>query len=321
MNFKGLIGNTPMVRVDYKKDGQKRSVYAKLESYNLTGSIKDRMASYVLTKAKERGELQNGQPIVEVTSGNTGIAMAAVGAMLDNPVHIFMPDWVSAERRTILAMYGAHLHLISREKGGFTGAIQIAEQMAKEEGAFLTGQFKNPDNPLAHYLGIGTEIAAALPHIDSFVAGVGTGGTLMGVGRRLKEEKGTKVIALEPETMPMLSKGVIIGSHAIEGIGDEFVPAVIDKKLIDGIIDINDMDSVNMARKLARELGLGVGISSGANFLGAVMCNDALEEQVVATVFADDNKKYVSTALSGDMQTHPNFLSSCIELIDYERIN
>ena len=319
-NFEGLIGNTPLVAIHYRLDGVRNTVYAKLESYNLSGSIKDRMAAHILTCAEKRGQLRPYQPIVEVTSGNTGIAFAALGALTRHPVHIFMPDWVSEERKGLLAMYGAHLHTVSAEEGGFEGALAKAEQAAKDLCAFRPSQFSNADNPTAHYLGTGAELLRDLPSITAFTAGVGSGGTIMGVARRLKENRSVHISAIEPDAVPLLSGGSKKGSHCIEGIGDDFIPQVVDASLLDGVITVNDMDATAMAAMLARRLGLGVGISSGANFLGAIT-HQALEEGVTATVFPDDNKKYLTTILSTPPVLPAWCVSSRVELMSYDVIS
>lgn len=319
-SFEGLIGNTPLIAIHYRLDGLRNTVYAKLESYNLSGSIKDRMAAHILTRAEKSRQLRPYQPIVEVTSGNTGIALAALGALTRHPVHIFMPDWVSEERKGLLSMYGAHLHPVSAEEGGFEGALVRAEQAARELGAFRPSQFSNADNPTAHYLGTGAELLRDLPSITAFAAGVGSGGTIMGVARRLKENRTVHICAIEPDAVPLLSGGSKKGSHCIEGIGDDFIPDVVNTSLLDGVITVNDMDATAMAAMLARRLGLGVGISSGANFLGAIT-HQALEEGVTATVFPDDNKKYLTTILSTPPVLPAWCVSSRVELLDYEVIN
>ena len=176
MNFTHLVGNTPMIRIRYKLDGREGFVWAKLEAYNLSGSIKDRLAAHVITKSTANGTLKPGQPIVEMTSGNTGIAFSALGTFTGHPVHIFMPDWASEERKKLMAMYGATLHLISREAGGFNAALQGARDLAEEIGGFQPKQFENQDNPEAHYLTTGVEILRQLPDVTDFVAGVGAGG-------------------------------------------------------------------------------------------------------------------------------------------------
>lgn len=312
-----LIGNTPMVKIKYRYQNKIRYVYAKLEYYNYTGSIKDRVAYYIINKSKELGLLKKGQPIVEATSGNTGISLAAIGAYFHHPVHIFMPDWVSEERIKIMRLYGAHVYLVSKEEGGFGEAIRRSKELALEIDGFLPKQFENTLNLEAHYLGTAKEIVEQLPEVDAFVSGVGTGGTLMGVAKRLKEyNKNISISALEPEKMPLLSGGNIIGNHKIEGIGDDFIPDLVDQSLIDHIVLIHDEDAINMSRLLAKKLGLGVGISSGANFLASVLT----QGKYVTTVFADDAKKYLSTSLVDDIDTDSCFLSNQIELLDLEEV-
>lgn len=313
-----LIGNTPMVKIKYRYQDKVGYVYAKLEYYNYTGSIKDRVAYYILKRSKELGLLKDNQPIVEATSGNTGISFAALGAYYNHPVHIFMPDWASVERVNIMKLYKAHVHLVSKEEGGFREAIRRSEEYAKKLDGFLPRQFENNLNVEAHYNTTAKEIVSSMPLVDTFVSGIGTGGTLMGVAKYLKEkDKTIKIIALEPNKMPLLSGGKIIGNHKIEGIGDDFIPKIVDKEYIDDIIVIDDEDAINMSRLLAKKLGLGVGISSGANFLASVLSNG----NNVATVFADDFKKYLTTDLTKEIDTNPKLLSNQIELLDMEVIN
>lgn len=313
-----LIGNTPMVKIKYRYQDKVGYVYAKLEYYNYTGSIKDRVAYYILKKSKEAGLLKDNQPIVEATSGNTGISFAALGAYYNHTVHIFMPDWASVERVNIMKLYKAHVHLVSKEEGGFREAIRRSEEYAKKLDGFLPRQFENNLNVEAHYNTTAKEIVSSMPLVDTFVSGIGTGGTLIGVAKYLKEkDKTIKIIALEPNKMPLLSGGKIIGNHKIEGIGDDFIPKIVDKEYIDDIIVINDEDAINMSRLLAKKLGLGVGISSGANFLASVLSNG----NNVATVFADDFKKYLTTDLTKEIDTNPKLLSNQIELLDMEVIN
>ena len=316
------IGNTPMIKISYKINEKINYIYAKLESYNLTGSIKDRVAYYIITKAKERGELKENMPIVEATSGNTGISLAALGAYFNHPVHIFMPNWVSAERVKLMNNYGAKVTLVSKEQGGFKKCIEEAKRFAKENNAFLSNQFANTDNLLAHYETTGEEIAQKLPEkVDAFISGVGTGGTLIGTGKKLKKyNKDIKLIALEPDKMPLISQNKIISNHKIEGIGDDFVPDLFDRDLIEEIILVNDDDAINMSRKLAKNLGLGVGISSGANFIASAIYQEKANKPVV-TVFADDNKKYLSTDLSKEIDNNEKYISNKIELLKYEIVN
>ena len=322
-----VIGNTPMINITYRYKGKENNVYAKLEMYNITGSIKDRVAYYIINNAKEKGILEKSKPIIEATSGNTGISLSALGAYYKHPVYIFMPDWASKERIELMKLYGANITLISKEEGGFIKCVEEAKKLAKELNGFLANQFENEDNILAHYETTGKEILEQLDgrKIAGFVSGVGTGGTLIGIGKRLKEtDNQIKIYALEPEKMPILSKGKILGQHKIEGIGDDFVPDIFKRntEIIEkDILLINDEDAMNMARKLAKELGLGVGISSGANLIGAVLAQEKLEENVegnIVTVFADDNKKYLSTDLGKEIVKDVRFISNQVELLDYE---
>ncbi len=312
--MKELIGNTPLIKIKYRYQNKIKNVYAKLEYYNLTGSIKDRMAYYIVTEAYKNKTLNKNQPIIEATSGNTGISLAAVGAKFNNPVYIFMPDWVSKERKNIMEKYGAKVYLVSKQEGGFVECIKRANQLAKELNGFRPNQFENKLNEEINYMTTAQEIINKNIKISGFVSGVGTGGTLMGIGKKLKEiYKNSKVIAIEPENLPIISKGINEGTHKIEGIGDEFIPQLLDKNIIDQIILINDEDAINMTNLLASKLGLGVGISSGANFLGAVLSN--LDN--VVTVFPDDLKKYLSVDNKIKEQEN-NFISNKIELIDFE---
>ena len=319
-----LIGKTPMIKITCEYQEKKVNIYTKLEYYNLTGSIKDRVAYYIIKKAQKEGKLKKNMPIVEATSGNTGISLAAIGAYYQNPVYIFMPDWASKERIQLMKNYGANVILISKEQGGFIECVKRAKKLAEEKQGFLVNQFSNKNNYKAHFETTGREILEELRQIESegkeikvggFISGVGTGGTLMGIGDRLKEEyKEMKIVALEPDKMPIISGGKIQGQHKIEGIGDDFVPDLLDRKKIDEIILVNDDDAINMSRKIARKLGIGVGISSGANLIGAVLLATKIGKDVI-TVFADDNKKYLSTGLSNEMEENEKFISNKIKLI------
>lgn len=315
------IGNTPLIKIRYKYKGKEDYIYAKLEFYNITGSIKDRVAYYIIKEAYKSGKLTKGMTMVEATSGNTGIALAAMGAYFDNPVHIFMPDWVSEERTNLMKMYGAKVTLISKEDGGFKRAIREAEKYAQENNGFLSNQFENQANVLAHYETTGKEIIEQLDgKVDAFVSGIGTGGTLMGIAKRFKEiNKNAKIYALEPDKMPLLSQGKIIENHKIEGIGDDFIPKIVEKELINNIILVNDEDAINMSKKIALDLGIGVGISSGANMIASIIAKEKTQGNVV-TVFPDDNKKYLSTDLSKPIDKNKQFISNKIEILDYEFI-
>jgi cysteine synthase A len=319
MDVKNLIGNTPMIKINYEYEQKSGSIYTKLEYYNYSGSIKDRIASYIIEHERKNGTLKEGQTIVEVTSGNTGIAFSAIGALFGHEVHIFMPDWASIERRKLMEMYGAHVHLISKEEGGFKKAIELADDFAKENDAYRPDQFDNELNEEAQYKTTGQEIIDTLPNVNAFVSGIGTGGTLMGVGKKLKEyNPNSKVIALEPSTLSILKMGMDEGSHMIEGIGDDFIPGIVDRDLIDEIVLIDDLDAVNMSKRIAQKFGLGIGISSGANFLASVLMDN--EDLKIATVFPDDNKKYITTKLSENIDNNSKLHSNKIKLIDFEVI-
>lgn len=321
-----LIGNTPLVAFDLTFRGRPRRLFAKLESLNMTGSIKDRMALHILEQAYEDGSILPGHPILEATSGNTGISFAALGRALGHPVTIFMPDWMSQERVALIEGFGAAIVPVSRAQGGFLGSIRLAEEAAaREPGAFLPHQFANPANVRAHQLRTGPEIwwqlesAGLAP--DAFVAGVGTGGTVMGVGRYLKQRQPrVRVHPLEPAESPTLTTGRKVGQHRIQGISDEFIPPIVDLAALDRVVQVSDGDAILMARKLAAA-GFAVGISSGANFLGAL---EVLEElggsATVVTVLADSNKKYLSTDLFAEQHVHPGFRTPEIEITGFDTI-
>lgn len=310
-----LIGKTPMIKINYTYKNQPACLYAKLEYYNLTGSIKDRIALHIIRRAYADGSLRPGQRIIEATSGNTGISFAAIGSMLGHPIHIFMPAWMSKERQLLMQSYGATLSLVSREDGGFQRCIREADALAQTSGGFRPNQFSNTDNLDAHYATTGQEILDQIGSAAALISGIGTGGTLMGTGKRLREACGCKLIAVEPDSLPILTKGITVGAHKIEGIGDDFIPKIVDTNQLDDVIAIRDDDAINMARRLSRELGLGVGISSGANFLGAVLAGEKNPGKIV-TVFADDNKKYLSTDLGKPVVDDPAFVSNQLTLGD-----
>lgn len=317
-----LIGNTPLLAIEFMFGGKKRTLYAKAENMNMTGSIKDRMVFHILEQGYARGILKPGNLIIEATSGNTGIAFAAIGRALGHPVTIFMPSWMSEERINLIRSLGAEIVLVSREGGGFLGSIRRAEELAKTtEGAFLPRQFSNEDNIEAHYRTTGPEIWWQLKfrslYPNAFVAGVGTGGTIMGTGRFLRENyPSIKIRPLEPANSPTLSTGHKVGKHRIQGISDEFIPPILDLEGLDEIVSIDDGDAILMAQKLAGELGMGVGISSGANFLGALIVQEELgRDAVVVTVFPDDNKKYLSTDLLREEPIKESFLAPRIKLL------
>ena len=319
-----LIGNTPLLAIDFEFHGRRRTIYAKSEHLNLTGSIKDRMALHILRQAYAEGRLRPGDTIAEATSGNTGIAFAALGRALGHPVTIFMPNWMSRERMDLIHSLGARIVPVTKQQGGFLGSIRMSEEMAAEQkSVFLPRQFSNTANVEAHASTTGPELYLQLLSegitADAFVAGVGTGGTVMGVGKYLRQKNpATRVYPMEPSESPTLSTGCKVGQHRIQGISDEFVPAILRLDDLEPVVDVYDGDSILMAQKLASELGLAVGISSGANFLAAVKVQDALGgDAVVATVFADDNKKYLSTDLLRDEPVKSHYLSSEVTLKEF----
>jgi cysteine synthase A len=319
-----LVGNTPMIGINYRYKGKQRTVYAKCEWYNLSGSIKDRMVLRILKEARNSGALSPDAVIVEATSGNTGIAVAALGRMLGHRVHIIMPDWMSIERKLVIKSFGADIIPISKEQGGFVGSIALSEQMAKDDPkVFLLRQFSNPNNIKAHAETTAPEIVAQLKRKglqpDAFVAGVGTGGTVIGVGKALRElDSRVKIHPLEPMESPTLTTGYKTGNHRIQGISDEFIPDIMNACAYNEVVQVSDGDSILMAQKLAATLGLSVGISSGANMIGAIKLQEKYgTDAVVATVFADCNKKYLSTDLMKEEQVKDHFLTPDIELMNF----
>ncbi len=322
-----LIGNTPLFEIEFLYKGKPGQIYAKAEHLNMTGSIKDRMALHIIREAYRKNIIKPGDRIIEATSGNTGIAFAGVGRALGHPVTIFMPDWMSDERKNLIRSYGADIVLVSKEEGGFIGSINRTREMAASgPNNFLPRQFENEDNAMAHYTTTGPEIWWQMRmhglKTDAFVAGVGTGGTIMGTGRYLKEmNPEVKLYPLEPSNSPTLSTGYKVGAHRIQGISDEFIPSLIHLDELDEIVSVDDGDSVIMAQRLAYELGIAIGISSGANFLGAVMKLIELgPEANVVTVFSDDNKKYLSTGLMKKEPVKQGFLSTDIMLKSFKAL-
>jgi cysteine synthase A len=318
-----LIGNTPLLAIDLLYKGEPRVIYAKYESLNLTGSIKDRMALYILEHAYRDGTIRAGDLIAEATSGNTGISFAAVGRALGHPVTIFMPDWMSTERISLISSFGASVVLVSKADGGFLGSIRKSEDLAAAmPRVFLPCQFSNQANVRAHFETTGPEIWAQLATLgvepDAFVAGVGTGGTVMGVGQYLRARKPSiRIHPLEPAESPTMSTGHKVGHHRIQGVSDEFIPAIVQLDELDTIIAVPDGDSILMAQALAQH-GLAVGISSGANFLGALKIQDTLgSKSTVATVFADSNKKYLSTDLLRPEPVRRDYMTPDVEVLGF----
>ncbi len=297
-----LIGKTPLLELTHieQEYGLKAKVLAKLEYFNPAGSVKDRVAKAILDDAEATGKLTKDSVIIEPTSGNTGIGLAAVAAARGYRIIIVMPETMSVERRQLMKAYGAEL-VLSEGAKGMKGAIAKAEELAKEiPGAFIAGQFVNPANPKAHFETTGPEIFEDTDgEVDVFVAGVGTGGTVTGVGKYLKSKKAdVKVVAVEPASSPVLSKGTP-GAHKIQGIGAGFVPEVLDTKVYDEIIPVADEDAFAMGRKIGHKEGVLVGISSGAAVHAAVELAKRPENEgkTIVVLLPDTGDRYLSTAL------------------------
>jgi cysteine synthase A len=325
--LKHMIGNTPLLAIRFAFRGKERVIYAKAEHLNMTGSIKDRMAFHILKKAYQEGRIQQGDTIAEATSGNTGISFAAIGRALGHQVVIFMPDWMSQERVSLIKSLGAKIVPVRLDQGGFLGSIRMTEELAEQESrVFLPAQFANEANVEAHEKTTGPEIWWQLffnsMKPDAFVAGVGTGGTIMGAGRYLRQRNPSiKLHPLQPAESPTLSTGHKVGHHRIQGVSDEFIPSILRLEKLDPVVSVHDGDAILMAQKLAAGLGLAVGISSGANFIGALMVQNQLgDTAVVTTVFPDDNKKYLSTDLLREEPVKDSYLAPQVELLQYEAI-
>lgn len=306
---------SPLIEIRLTARGERLRVFAKAEWVHRSGSIKDRLAHHIVRRARQDGTLRPGDPIVEASSGNTAIAFASLGAATGHPVTIFMPDWMSRERTELIRAFGARVVPVSRQEGGFVGSVALAREFAAKTGAFEPRQFDNPLNVEAHELGTGAELRDALSELglvgDAFVAGVGTGGTVMGVGRALRAAwPEVRIHPVEPAESPILTAGRNVGCHRIQGISDEFIPSIVDLSQLDAPIAVSDGDAIRVAQKVARELGLGVGISSGANLVAAI--RTALEigrDAVVATVLSDGHERYLSTALFKDEPAREDHLA------------
>lgn len=295
-NVLDLIGHTPMIKLE-KMTGL--NVYAKAEFLNPGGSIKDRVAAFMIEEAEKRGALRPGMTIMEPTSGNTGIGLALAGVQKGYRVVIVMPENMSEERKKIIRALGAELVLTPAEKSIAGTVDEVRKRADSDPSIFVPQQFENPDNPMIHYLATAREIWAQMDEcVDIFVSGLGSGGTLCGVGRFLKERNPeVLVIAVEPKNVSALL-GHEPGLHKIQGIGDGFVPPVLDTSLVDEVIEVSDEDAINTARDLARKQGLLVGTSSGANVWASCKAAQMYgREKKVATILADRAERYFSTAL------------------------
>ena len=296
------IGNTPLVRLTKveKEFGLTGNLYVKLESFNPSGSVKDRIALSMIEEAEEKGVLKKGSVIIEPTSGNTGIGLSSIATAKGYRIILTMPETMSVERRKIMKAYGAELVLTEGTKG-MKGAIEKADELVKEiPNAIILGQFVNPANPKAHFEHTGPEIYKDLDgKVDVFVAGVGTGGTITGVGRYLKsKKKDVRIVAVEPKTSPVLSEGHA-GPHKIQGIGAGFVPDTLDRSVIDSITAVADEDAFETSRQLGRSEGILVGISSGASLWAALQEAKKPENKGrnIVALLADTGERYLSTAL------------------------
>lgn len=293
-----LIGNTPIVQLHRLVDADSAAVWAKLETYNPGGSVKDRICLNMIEQAEREGKLQPGDTIIEPTSGNTGIGLAMVAAVKGYNLTLTMPDTMSEERRSLLAAYGPTL-ILTPDTKGMHEAIQTANKLGTQrQRAFMPQQFDNPANPEAHKKTTAVEIIQQLPELDAFVVGVGTGGTITGVGERLKTHRPSiSIIAVEPAASPVLS-GDPPGYHKIQGIGAGFIPAVLDTSIYDEIIKISDEEAIQYTRRLAREEGILVGISSGAACAAALQVARRLGKgKTVLTLLADAGERYLTTDL------------------------
>ncbi len=301
-NISELIGNTPLVRLNMVENaaGLEANIYAKVEGFNPAGSAKDRVGLAMIKDAEACGILKPGATIIEPTSGNTGIGLAAAAASRGYKVILTMPDTMSVERRNLLKAYGAELVLTEGAKG-MQGSIDKANELtASIEGSFIPGQFDNPANPKIHYETTGPEIYRDLDgQVDMFVAGIGTGGTITGVGTYLKEKNpDVKVVAIEPSLSPLLSEGKV-GPHGLQGIGANFVPSILDKNIYDEIITVSNEDAYEMGRMVASREGFLIGISAGAALYGAVQLAKRPENKGknIVVLLPDTGDRYLSTPM------------------------
>ncbi len=298
-NIYRTIGNTPLIKLNNDDENNIGDILAKVESFNPGGSIKDRAALYMIKSAEERDILKKGGTIIEPTSGNTGIALAMIGAAKGYKVKIVMPDTMSIERRKLMEAYGAEV-ILTKGKDGMIGSVQLAKKLAREKGYFMPDQFGNINNVKAHYETTAVEILNDTKgkNIDAFVAGVGTGGTITGIGKRLKETNpDVLIVAVEPNKSPLLSGGKA-GSHGLQGIGANFIPEILDKNIIDEIIRIDEKDAYLYAKNISKNEGIFCGISSGSNVAAATTIAKKLGKgKKIVTVLPDTGERYLSTNL------------------------
>ncbi|MBU5455132.1 cysteine synthase A [Caproiciproducens sp. MSJ-32] len=292
-----LIGNTPILKLNNLVEEDSAEVYVKLEKFNPGGSVKDRAALGMIERAEKEGLLKAGSTIVEPTSGNMGIALAMIGKLKGYKVVIVMPDSMSKERRDLIKAYGAELILTDGAQG-MNGSIKMANELAKKDGYFMPQQFENLANPEKHFETTAEEIYSELQDIDAFIAGVGTGGTVTGVGRKLKEKiKGLKVIAVEPENSPVLSGGRA-GAHKIQGLGSGFIPEIFDAKVVDEVRTVSDEDALRLTKIFAEKEGILVGISSGAAiYMALKVAKELGKGKKVLVIAPDGGEKYISMGI------------------------
>ena len=314
-----LVSNTPMIEILYEYDGKRRSIYVKCENYNLTGSIKDRTAVFILQRAYAMGAIKPGNEIVDVSNGNMGISFSCIGKSLGHPVTIIMPNPACKERADIIRGFGANIKTVSKRQ--FFQYILSIEMPSKDPNAFIPLSFDNACNFQAHQLTTGPEIWMQLDSIglkpDVFVAGVGTGATIMGINRYFKSKnRYIHSNPIEPLESPMLT-AEYIGSHRIQGISSHFIPSIIGLHELAPVLQVSDGDAILMTQKLEKQLGIAVGISSGANILGAINMQEFLRGKgVVVTVFPDSNKNYQSTDLLKEVPVQDHYVSPKVELVD-----
>lgn len=289
-----LIGNTPIISLD--KIGYK-NIYVKLEKYNPGGSIKDRIALSMIEGAERRGVLKEGSVLVEATSGNTGIGLAMAGNLKGYKVVIIMPETMSMERRQLVKAFGAELILTEGSKG-MNGSIEKLEELLKENENYINlGQFENEDNPKVHYDITGPEIYKEVPDVNVIIAGIGSGGTISGIGKFLKEkDENIEVVGIEPKSSPLITEKKA-GPHKIQGIGANFIPKNYDENIVDEVISVSDEDAFEVVRLLANKLGVLVGISSGANVFGAIEISKKYPDKKIVTVAPDGVDKYMSMGI------------------------